>query len=337
VTQISAGDAYSLALTSSGQLYAFGWNYFGELGRSTNSGTLNPNPTPALVSLPAASGPVTEIAAGLGHSLVLTSSGQLYAFGNNDYGELGSATNSGTTNPNPTPSPVGLPAGTTVDTVAPGSSAFHTLAVIADLAVTTSSLPKGRVGVPYSASANAEGGSGPYAWQASGLPAGISIDAASGQISGTPMAAGTSQVLLRVSDRFGIVAQSAPLALKIAARPAISKLRQSHSRWREGRRLAKVSSLARRKRRRAPLGTTFSFKLNESAKVRFNFTRRRGKRKVKAGSLTFAGHPGRNRGAFQGRISRHKRLRPGHYKLTATASVEGWRSKPKSLRFTIVR
>jgi hypothetical protein len=337
VTQILAGGNHSLVLTSSGQLYAFGWNYFGELGRSTNSGTLNPNPTPALVSLPAASGPVTEISAGLGHSLVLTSSGQLYAFGNNDYGELDSAANSGTTNPNPTPAPVGLPAGTTVDTVAPGSSAFHTLALIADLAVTSSSLPRGRVGVPYSASANAEGGGAPYAWQASGLPAGISIDAASGQISGTPMAAGTSQVLLRVSDRFGIVAQSAPLALRIAARPAISKLRQSHRRWREGRRPAKVSSLARRKRRGAPLGTTFSFKLNESAQVRFRFTRRRGKHKVKAGNLTFAGHPGRNRVAVQGRIPHHKRLRPGHYKLTATASVEGWRSKPRSLRFTIVR
>jgi hypothetical protein len=336
VTKIAAGAAHTLVLTASGQLYAFGWNFFGELGGATNIGNLAPNPTPALINLPA-SGPVVQIAAGLGHTLVLTSSGRLFTFGDNLYGELGSATNSGTTNSNPVPAPVGLPAGTTVDTVAPGSSTFHTLAVIADLAVTTSSLSRGRVGVPYGASANAEGGGAPYAWQASGLPAGISIDAASGQISGAPLAPGTSQVLLRVSDRFGIVAQSAPLALKIAARPAISKLRQSHRRWREGRRPAKVSSIARRKRRGAPLGTTFSFKLNESAKVRFRFTRRRGKLKVKAGNVTFAGHAGRNRVAVQGRIPHHKRLRPGHYKLTATATVEGWRSKPKSLRFTIVR
>lgn len=35
------------------------------------------------------------------------------------------------------------------------------------------------------------------------------------------------------------------------------------------------------------------------------------------------GHPGTNRVAFQGRISRHKKLKPGHYKLTATARSRG--------------
>jgi hypothetical protein len=199
----------------------------------------------------------------------------LYAFGLNRYGELGGTANSGTESPNPTPSAVGLPAGRTVDTMAPGPSASHALALIADLAVTSSGLASGRVGAPYSSTASAEGGTAPYAWQASGLPAGLSIDAASGKIGGTPEDAGTAQVLLSVSDRFGITARSPAIALRIAPRPAISRLRQSHSRWRAGRRLAKVSLAgARRKGRRPPLGTTISLKLNAAATVRLAFARR---------------------------------------------------------------
>jgi len=109
VTEIAAGGKDSLALTATGQLYAFGDNFYGELGSATNNGTGNPNPTPALVSLPGQSGPVTQIAAGGAHSLALTASGQLYAFGDNREGQLGRATNSGTDQPNPTPALVSLP------------------------------------------------------------------------------------------------------------------------------------------------------------------------------------------------------------------------------------
>ncbi len=209
VTQIAAGQYHSLALTSTGQLYAFGENYYGQLGSTPNNGTEVPNPTPTPVSLPGASGPVTQFAAGGYHSLALTSTGQLYAFGANSYGQLGSTANNGTINPNPTPTPVDLGAGTTIDTMATGSTAFHSLVVVADLAVTTGSLPAGQVGAPYSATATASGGAPPYSWQASGLPAGLSIDPASGQISGTPSAAGSAQVTLTVTDRFGILAASA--------------------------------------------------------------------------------------------------------------------------------
>jgi alpha-tubulin suppressor-like RCC1 family protein len=94
-------------VTSSGQLYAFGTNNNGELGIATNMGTPAPNPTPALVTLPGEVGPVTQVAAGGFHGLVVTSSGQLYAFGYNFYGELGSTTNNNATTPNPTPTLIG--------------------------------------------------------------------------------------------------------------------------------------------------------------------------------------------------------------------------------------
>ena len=112
VVQVAAGEEHSLAVTSTGQLYAFGDNYFGQLGNATNNGTSNPNPTPALVSLPGATGGVVQVAAGGGHSLAVTSAGQLYAFGWNYGGQLGSATNNGTWNPNPTPALVSLPGAT---------------------------------------------------------------------------------------------------------------------------------------------------------------------------------------------------------------------------------
>jgi alpha-tubulin suppressor-like RCC1 family protein len=89
VVAVAAGEEHSLALTSTGQLFAFGSNSQGQLGGSVNEGTSDANPTPMLVSLPGASGPVVAIAAGESFSLALTSTGQLYSFGGDRYGELG--------------------------------------------------------------------------------------------------------------------------------------------------------------------------------------------------------------------------------------------------------
>jgi Regulator of chromosome condensation (RCC1) repeat len=91
---------------SAGQLYAFGENKFGQLGNAMNINTEAPNPTPALVGLSGATGTVTQVAVGFGHSLVLSAAGQLYAFGDNDYGQVGNAINIGTGAPNPTPTAV---------------------------------------------------------------------------------------------------------------------------------------------------------------------------------------------------------------------------------------
>ena len=112
VTQIAAGGDHSLVLTSTDQLYSFGYNYYGQLGTTENVGTGNPNPTPRLIGLPGATGPITEISAGAFQSLVLTSTGQLYSFGNNQFGELGTASKSGTEMPTATPTPVSLPGAT---------------------------------------------------------------------------------------------------------------------------------------------------------------------------------------------------------------------------------
>ena len=131
VTQIATGYNHSLAVTASGQLYAFGNNRFGQLGNATNNGTDTASATPTQVTLPGQKGAITQIAAGYGHSLVVTADGQLFVFGDNLDGQLGIAANSGTANANPTPTVVRFPSGTTIDAVGEGPGSYHSLAIVA--------------------------------------------------------------------------------------------------------------------------------------------------------------------------------------------------------------
>jgi alpha-tubulin suppressor-like RCC1 family protein len=113
--RVASGEYHSLVITSTGQLFAFGWNGLGQLGNTSNNnnGVVQnsaANATPALVTLPGATGPVVQAAAGNAHTLAVTSTGQLYAFGANNAGQLGIGTSSA--GPNPTPVLVGLPGAT---------------------------------------------------------------------------------------------------------------------------------------------------------------------------------------------------------------------------------
>ncbi len=70
------------------------------------------------------------------------------------------------------------------------------------LAITTSVLPVGTVGTVYNTSLIATGGTGSKSWSVSSgtLPAGLSLNASTGIISGTPTAPGTSTCTIRVQD-----------------------------------------------------------------------------------------------------------------------------------------
>ena len=74
----------------------------------------------------------------------------------------------------------------------------------AALQITTSSLPAGTVNVPYAANFKLEaaGGSAPYKWSVStgALPAGLTLNSATGSISGTPTAAGDVNLTVTVTD-----------------------------------------------------------------------------------------------------------------------------------------
>jgi hypothetical protein len=89
-------------------------------------------------------------------------------------------------------------------TDAAGVTASRSLSLLinpASLAITTSrQFPDGTLNQSYSQQLSASGGQTPYRWSATGLPAGLSINSNSGQISGTPTAAGDFGIAITVSD-----------------------------------------------------------------------------------------------------------------------------------------
>jgi FtsP/CotA-like multicopper oxidase with cupredoxin domain len=66
------------------------------------------------------------------------------------------------------------------------SNTATTTTPLLTLALTTTSLPNGGVNAAYNQTAAATGGIPPYTWSATGLPTGLSINTATGVISGTP-------------------------------------------------------------------------------------------------------------------------------------------------------
>jgi parallel beta-helix repeat protein len=85
------------------------------------------------------------------------------------------------------------------------------------LQVTTPSLPGGVVGTNYSGTLTATGGTPPYSWSTTSgaLPTGLQLNASSGQISGTPSAAGSASFTVQAKDASSDTA-SAGLSINIA-------------------------------------------------------------------------------------------------------------------------
>jgi len=124
-TAIAAGQDHSLAIGPDGKVYAWGYNGNGELG----NGKTTTSSTPEAITL--ASGVTSRaIAAGGHHSLAIGSDGKEYAWGDNEYGQLGNGTTTCASCANPTPAAVNLPAGMTPLALGIGSQANHSLAIL---------------------------------------------------------------------------------------------------------------------------------------------------------------------------------------------------------------
>jgi len=80
-----------------------------------------------------------------------------------------------------------------------------TLDLVQPLVISTSTLPRGTTGTPYSVPLVAAGGKAPlnYSVSSGGLPAGVSLSATSGSLSGVPTATGDFSCTVTVSDATG--------------------------------------------------------------------------------------------------------------------------------------
>jgi hypothetical protein len=204
----------------------------------------------------------------------------------------------------------------------------------------TDSLPAGVAGEPYEAQLEAEGGTPPYRWSATGLPPGLSIDEASGRIGGTPQTAvcvqspcvqpaATYAPTVTVTDRDGFTA-SRQMEILVAGsgsetppppvEPLVTDLRSTHRSWHFGRG-----------------GTTFSFRLNVEAGVTLQLKKRLRGRTRRNGSIYLFAAAGLNKVKFKGRLPSGRKLKPGRYLVEAAAwGSDGHRTTPASVSFRIL-
>jgi alpha-tubulin suppressor-like RCC1 family protein len=90
VSQVACGGRHSLAVTSSGDVYSWGWNWSGQLGTGEASDKDEPHLLKQCVLIKALhSRRFVLAAAGSDHSLLLREDGAVYACGGNHDGQLG--------------------------------------------------------------------------------------------------------------------------------------------------------------------------------------------------------------------------------------------------------
>uniref|UniRef100_A0A672G0W4 RCC1 and BTB domain-containing protein 1-like n=1 Tax=Salarias fasciatus TaxID=181472 RepID=A0A672G0W4_SALFA len=121
VVSLSYGSGpHVLLATEAGQLFAWGHNFYGQLGNVTNNQGLSPQ----LITSNLQSKKVTEVACGSHHSMARTADGQVFAWGYNNCGQVGT----GSTANQPHPRKVGgALQGKTAAGIACGQSSSYAL------------------------------------------------------------------------------------------------------------------------------------------------------------------------------------------------------------------
>ena len=101
--KLSAGSESSMALRSDGSLWSWGRNYYGALGDGTGSDRDTP------VSVQGLGGGTIGMSASRGtHALAVRGDGVVYAWGQNNYGQLGDGTQTDHNTPQPVPGLTGV-------------------------------------------------------------------------------------------------------------------------------------------------------------------------------------------------------------------------------------
>jgi len=118
VSAVSVGSGHAMVLKSDGTVWTGGSTFLGALGNGTN---VDPAYSLPAAPVPGLSG-MTAVAAGDYYSLALGDDGTLWAWGNNDAGQLGDGTNTNR------PSPVRVGSGYS----AMAAGTYHTVAIKSD-------------------------------------------------------------------------------------------------------------------------------------------------------------------------------------------------------------
>lgn len=95
VSYISCGEAHTAVLTKNGKVFTFGDGSHGQLGHNSTTNEVRPRQVEGL------DGHASQIACGRHHTLVWSSTGQLWAFGNGVKGQLGNGRPEGSLTPIP--------------------------------------------------------------------------------------------------------------------------------------------------------------------------------------------------------------------------------------------
>ena len=210
--------------------------YFHDVSATPNPDSATQQQTPFLMGTTAVPCTGTATAAGVftdtstdpasnsencyGYQITVTGSGNSLTTTPNYYGVLSTAGNA--TSPAFTATP-GYDLATGLGT--PNVYTLVNAPQWSRLAITTTALPGGVAGSAYSQTLAAAGGVTPYTWSVvSGtLPAGLALAPATGIISGTPTAPGTSTFTVQVADSEGTPATAtASFSIEVAGAPAAS-------------------------------------------------------------------------------------------------------------------
>ncbi len=112
--------------------------------------------------------------------------------------------------------------------------------------------------------------------------------------------------------------------------PSLSHVSMKPRRWR----MSSVLPHLARKHARRRAGTAIRFTVSVPATIRLTFKRAH----HKSQTLVVNAHAGANSLRFAGRLSRHRRMHPGHYALRIKAvDALGSSSRSRTIRFTVLR
>jgi hypothetical protein len=98
----------------------------------------------------------------------------------------------------------------------------YTLSVVQPLAVTSRPQKGAEVGIPVSVQPSATGGRQPYRWSAANLATGLTINPATGAITGTPTAPSSGPAKVTITDSIGLT-QTFDVNVAVAERLAVVK------------------------------------------------------------------------------------------------------------------